>query len=257
MVVLHGLLDSGAAWRHVAERLEGFHVVAPDARGHGQSDHVGPAGIYHFSDYVRDLDALVEHLGGPVHLVGHSMGATVASMYAGLVPENVRSLVVVEGLGPPTEDDSAAVSRFRTHLMQMRETPRHRAMDSVEDAASRLKRVNSGLSNEDAHALASRNTRRTEEGVVWSWDPRHKTRSPIGFDYDRYLGMLRRITAPTTLVMGDSSWYRGVDRLPERIEACSAELVELPGGHNPHIDQSVLLADAILGSLNSCNSAIC
>ena len=256
VVILHGLLDTGAAWGRVACGLEGFHVLAPDARGHGRSDHVGPGGIYHFADYVRDLDALVEHLGPPLHLVGHSMGATVASMYAGLVPENVRTLTLIEGLGPPSEDDGAAVARFRQHLLQMRDPPAPSRVADLDEATARLQRVNPGLTDEQARAIAERNTDDRGGGRVWTWDPLHRTRSPIGFDLDRYFEMLRRILAPTTVVLGTESWYRAVDRLPERIEACRAELVELPGGHTPHLDHPEELSGVILERLNSLNSSI-
>lgn len=88
-------------------------------------------------------------------------------------------------------------------------------------------------------------------------DVLHRTLSPIAFDLDRYHGMLRRISAPTTVVLGRESWYRGVDRLPERIDACCATLVEIDGGHAPHLDRSGPLAGIILRVLNSQNFTIC
>jgi len=256
VLLLHGLLDTGASWERVAAGLPEYRVIAPDARGHGRSDHVGPGAAYHFADYVRDLDALVEELGGPVHLVGHSMGGTIASMYAGLVPDQVRSLCLVEGIGPPTEPDAAAVDRFRAHLDQMRAPPQPKVMATIPDAVERLVRVNRGLSPEEAQRIARRNTRKVPSGWIWTWDPLHRTRSPIGFDVDRYLGMLKQIVAPTRVVLCSESWYLGVDRLQERIDACSAERVELPGGHTPHLDQTDALVSVIRSTIQSANSCI-
>ena len=98
IVCLHGWLDNGGAFIPVADGHPG-RWLALDQRGFGQSDHLGPGAYYHFADLLTDLDALVRKIGERVHLVGHSMGGTVASMYAAVRPENVDRLVVIEGLG--------------------------------------------------------------------------------------------------------------------------------------------------------------
>ncbi|MCP4806517.1 MAG: alpha/beta hydrolase [Proteobacteria bacterium] len=251
VVVLHGLLDQGPSWEAVARGLPGFRVVAPDARGQGRSSHVGAGGVYHFADYVRDLDGVVQDLGGRVHLVGHSMGATVASMYAGIVPETVDRLVLIEGVGPPSEAPDAAVARFRRHLEQMRSPPTHRPIDGVPDGARRIRKTMPALSEGEAWRLARRVL---DDGDSWTWDPLHRTRSPIAFDLDRYLAMLRRVTAPTRVVLGERSWYAGIDRLQERIDALRADVDRIPCGHNPHIECPETLAELIRAHLNSPNS---
>src|SRR5262245_26616302 len=104
VVLLHGFLDLAWTWVPTVEAgLAGrFHVVAPDVRGHGDSDRVGPGGYYHFIDYLADLDALVRTLGRRrLSLVGHSMGGSIASYYAGVYPDRVHRLALLEGLGPP------------------------------------------------------------------------------------------------------------------------------------------------------------
>src|SRR5512132_2504317 len=102
-VLVHGFADLGYMWTAVAERLAPHgHVIAPDLRGHGDSDWIGPGGYYHFMDYVADLDDVIRQLARPrVVLVGHSMGGSVASYYAGTRPERVAALALLEGLGPP------------------------------------------------------------------------------------------------------------------------------------------------------------
>src|SRR5258705_12502558 len=65
-VLLHGFADIGAMWSEVAERIAPHgHVVAPDLRGHGDSDWIGPGGYYYFMDYLADIDDLISQLACP------------------------------------------------------------------------------------------------------------------------------------------------------------------------------------------------
>src|SRR5262249_1417104 len=61
VLLVHGFLDFAWGWNDVATRLAaaGLHVVAPDMRGHGDSERVGAGGYYHFMDYVADLAEVV------------------------------------------------------------------------------------------------------------------------------------------------------------------------------------------------------
>ena len=62
VVLVHGFLDSSATWIAVAREglaEAGLHLVAPDMRGHGDSERVGAGGYYHFADYLADLDGLI------------------------------------------------------------------------------------------------------------------------------------------------------------------------------------------------------
>jgi len=94
VLLLHCTLAHGGAWKRVARRLsDRFRLIAPDMVGHGQ----GPPG-----DRTRDFhDQTTEHAAGflpavPVHLVGHSFGATVALRMAIEAPERVASLTLFE-----------------------------------------------------------------------------------------------------------------------------------------------------------------
>jgi pimeloyl-ACP methyl ester carboxylesterase len=99
LVMLHGWMDSSATFQFLVDALPGnWHVVAPDWRGFG--DSAWNTGSYYFPDYLADLDALLHHLSPnqPVQLLGHSMGAMIAGIYAGVRPERIARLSLVEGL---------------------------------------------------------------------------------------------------------------------------------------------------------------
>ena len=115
IVLLHGLGVSGSVWQVFARRLTpDFAPVCPDLRGHGASDSP-PAG-YAPDDCARDLVGLWGPLlSGPAPVVGHSLGALVAVALAGLRPELVSAVVLVD---PPLDaehraSDVAEVRRLR------------------------------------------------------------------------------------------------------------------------------------------------
>lgn len=205
----HGFLDLGWGFVELAERLalEQLRVIAFDFRGHGETEWIGSGGYYHFSDYVLDLHALVPQLvGGAFHLVGHSMGGTVSVLYAATHPERVRTLSLLEGLGPPAEDASNALTRMKRWLQsvdQVRaQTPS--ALRDVAHAAQRLSVRNPALRPELALFLAEKGTRPhpSGTGLMWRFDPLHKTPGPIGFDRTRFFAFTRAIEAPVLAVYG-------------------------------------------------------
>lgn len=242
--MLHGFLEQGAAWSEVAPRLGG-DVHAPDHRGHGRSEHLGRGGHYHFWDYVGDVDAIVQHLGGVVDLVGHSMGGTMSVLFAGSRPEAVRRLVLVEGLGPPDLEDRA-LGLARQYLGARRTPPHHPVMADVAAAAARMQRYNPRLTDATARRLAARTTRRVPGGVTWSWDARHRARNPVPFQALLFERFLAAIEAPTLLIDGADSPFAAATDPARRAALRQARHEVLPAaGHLLHHDQPEALARVI------------
>src|SRR5579885_2626794 len=100
LVLLHGGRDHCRNWDWVAAELRHqWHVIAPDLRGHGDSQWSAD-GSYSVASFVYDLAQLVDQQRlAPVTLIGHSLGGNIAVRYAGIFPEKVRKLVAIEGLG--------------------------------------------------------------------------------------------------------------------------------------------------------------
>lgn len=98
VLFLHGLTAVADVWDPTVGHLAAKRrYVAIDQRGHGQSPRP-PAG-YGTGAFVRDTLAVIQRLGAPVHLVGHSMGARVAMLLAARHPSVLRSVAVVD-IGP-------------------------------------------------------------------------------------------------------------------------------------------------------------
>eukprot|EP01147_Barroeca_monosierra_P003851 gene3851-8386_t len=82
--------------------LLNLNVIAIDLPGHGRSDHKPPGSSYLAVDWVRDVHLIIKSLGwDKMHLVGHSMGAGICSLFAGCFPEKILSLTLLEGLQYP------------------------------------------------------------------------------------------------------------------------------------------------------------
>ncbi len=96
VLAVHGVTASHLTWPLIAELLPGVHVIAPDLRGRGRSNELpGPWGMPQHAD---DLVAVLDALGvGSAVVVGHSMGAFAALVFAHRYPSRVDSLVLVDG----------------------------------------------------------------------------------------------------------------------------------------------------------------
>ena len=96
LLFLHGLADSAVVWSSLAEHLaKNYHIIAPDLRGHGESSK--PEHGYTSTDIVADLEALMAYLGwDQAHVVGHSWGGKLATIWATHNPQLFSSLILVD-----------------------------------------------------------------------------------------------------------------------------------------------------------------
>ena len=101
VVMCHGFPESWYSWRHQLTALAaaGYHAVAPDQRGYGQTDKPDPIDQYTLLHLVGDLVGLLDALGAPSAVIaGHDWGAPVAWHAALLRPDRFRAVI---GLSVP------------------------------------------------------------------------------------------------------------------------------------------------------------
>ena len=257
VLCIHGFLDHGQSFSGVADALrEGFRVVAPDMRGHGASDWVGAGGYYHFYDYFQDMRRLLLRLSVPVVVVGHSMGGSIATGLAALVPDQVQGLVLLEGMGPPytpLTESLARLSRWAVALdqpgvdgdVEQRRAGRPRMAD-LDEAAQRLRRVNPRLSPMRARSLAGSFTETAPGGgLVWQYDPLHRTPAAKPFVQGEAEALWRGVRAPTLSLFGDLGFRP--EGLRTRHEGLGSPCVGwVPNaGHNLHHERPELVAEGV------------
>ena len=97
LLLVHGGRDHCRNWDWVARALRNdYHILAPDLRGHGDSQWCLGAN-YAMVDYNYDIAQLLHQKQlFPTVVIGHSLGGSISMQYAGIFPENVCKLVSVE-----------------------------------------------------------------------------------------------------------------------------------------------------------------
>jgi pimeloyl-ACP methyl ester carboxylesterase len=121
VLAIHGITSSSRSWPFLAAAVDN-PVFAPDLRGRGRSNQLpGPVGI---AQHAEDCAAVVAATGGvPLVVVGHSMGAFVATVLAARRPDLVRALVLVDGGLPfPAADEAATLAGLQPITQRLRAT---------------------------------------------------------------------------------------------------------------------------------------
>jgi pimeloyl-ACP methyl ester carboxylesterase len=101
VILLHGFPELGHSWRHQLSALAdaGYHAIAPDMRGYGQSSAPADVEAYDVVELCSDVQGLLDDLGAErAAIVGHDWGANVAWHFALLHPERVAC---VAGISVP------------------------------------------------------------------------------------------------------------------------------------------------------------
>jgi N-formylmaleamate deformylase len=230
VVLLHGLMGSGACWTPVARALEAeYDVVMPDARGHGDSS--APPHGYRYEDHATDLMDLIRALDlyRPV-LIGHSMGGMTAALVAGRGAGDLGGLVLVDP----------------TFL-----TPARQREVYESDVAARHTRVLSLAKSELVRQARARKPCRSVELIEIQAEARLST-SLAAFEVltppnPGYRELMAAVEVPTLLVIGDD---------PVVTPAMPGDLCELnrrlqveqvlDAGHGLPFDQPERLSEVIL-----------
>lgn len=120
-VLLHGISSGAGLWaKQFASQTGRNRLIAWDAPGYGNSVALASA-TPTAADYARALKALVDELGlNSFTLVGHSLGALMASAYASLYPDDVSRLVlasVAQGYGLSPSEQQQQVYEKRPRML--------------------------------------------------------------------------------------------------------------------------------------------
>jgi pimeloyl-ACP methyl ester carboxylesterase len=251
--LLHGFLDCSATWVDVGRALTPtFEVIAPDMRGFGESQWTNVD--YWFPDYVADLDSIVRQVSPeePLRLVGHSMGAQIASLYAGFRPERVQKLVILDGLFLPDMPAELAPKRGRKWLNEVLDPPQQKYYASFEELAERIRKKHPQLSVERSLFVARGWGRLEKDGRIGLCaDPMHRMSGPGLYKAAESAAIWKEITAATLFVDAEKSLFAQAISKEEKAvrRACFRSMQEASiagAGHMLNFDAPAQTAKAIV-----------
>ena len=239
LVALHGWLDNGASFLPLAPHLEAFHLVCLDLPGHGHSDHKHTP--YVFVDWLDDLHQIVLAAGWTrFTLLGHSLGALIASAYAGVFPEQVERLILLEGLGPLSQPDEEVPGQLRRAILNRSRT-RERAASgfaSLEEAVAARCKV-ADISAAAARLICERQLEARAGRWYWRSDPRLRDLSPLRMSEGQAQALIRAIACPVLFIRGEQGFPWLLEQWRQRAGAfAQIEMVQVAGNHHFHMENS-------------------
>ncbi|MDH3451701.1 MAG: alpha/beta hydrolase [Gammaproteobacteria bacterium] len=248
VLALHGWLDNAATFDRLAPRLGEWRIFALDFPGHGHSEHRPTGTHYHFVDFVADTINAADALGlDRFALVGHSLGANVASFVAATIPQRISCLGLLEGFGPFSGDPSAAPAQLLQSIHEMRALQDKQLPVYIDlEQAARARQLGGDFDFDCAMILSRRGTRECEGGYTWRSDPALRVKSPQYLSEAQVAAYLRAIAAPTLLV-------RATRGLPVRRRAIESRYEHVPqlqihdveGGHHVHLENASPVAEIL------------
>ena len=215
MLLIHGGRDHCRNWDWVAEHFaKDYHIIAPDLRGHGDSQWEA-SGNYTQISYVYDIAQLLQQKNmHDVTVIGHSLGGAIALMYTALFPKRVKKLVAIEGMGPSPslaakQAEISINDRVRSWVDDMRKLSGRlpRRYDTLDDAFKRMRDENPHLSEDQARHLTLHGANQNEDGTYsWKFDNYVRVFSMSGLPNEEVKKMYGEISCPTLLMRGEESW---------------------------------------------------
>ncbi|NUS95062.1 MAG: alpha/beta hydrolase [Nocardia sp.] len=250
VLCLHGILDNCAGFDPLAGYLTGVDLIAIDLPGHGLSDPV-PSIVCDYLDYAACVLELAHTQGWDrFRLIGHSLGGAVASLVAGIHPDKVDRLVLIDSIGPLSAEPDRAVSGIARYLDTYLRGDGHPVYRSRMHAVKTRVQL-ADILLDTAELLVDRDLVEVPDGFSWRHDIRLNRGITPTLPEEQVLAFLGEITAPALLVLAERTalvepYY------PVRIDTVpKLRQVTLPGGHHLHIENAEAVAQEIAGFLIS------
>lgn len=253
-VALHGWLDNANSFARLAPLLTDLRIAAIDFPGHGLSDHRPDRDFYHFVDYAHATICAIKCLEAEkVTLVGHSMGAAIAMVVAGTMPELVERLILIDGMAPLPGSSDRAPHHLRDGITDRLEgdDSRHRRYESREAMKDRMQHANPMLTDPACWALLERGS--VFHGSHWTFahDLRLRNASLMRFSEAENRAFMSRIKAPTLLIRAEHGGLQDTDLVQERGECFeSIEVLSVEGDHHLHLNSPNSVASQIQAFLD-------
>lgn len=240
VIALHGWLDNAASFTLLAHYLPQIRLIALDMAGHGWSDHRPLGQPYYIWDNVADVQALMDTLGlEQVVLLGHSMGASVATLFAGAFPKRVSQLIMLDGLVPLDYPAADLPVNFAKAVRKAARLGRRslRPYESFEQAIATRMNSRWPVSEAAATWLLERGLKETPTGWYWRSDLALTQPSIVRLCEEQIAAFVRSLTMPVLLVMADKGKeFEPIEATVDLVPDLDFKIVE--AHHHLHLEES-------------------
>jgi pimeloyl-ACP methyl ester carboxylesterase len=245
ILMLHGGGQNRFSWKNTGQVLadQGFHVVALDSRGHGDSDRA-PQANYSLEALCGDVMNVLDAIDRPVVLIGASLGGLTGILVADEAgPETVTKLVLVDVVPRFERSGGERIRDFMFNHVH--------GFESLEEAADAIAAYlphRKGRRNLDG---LKKNLRFRDGRWYWHWDPAFlnmpEEHSPFDFVDDLEQAAIN-LRIPILLIRGELSDVVSVDSVKDFLEKVPhAEFVELSdAGHTAAGDDNDAFSEAVV-----------
>jgi pimeloyl-ACP methyl ester carboxylesterase len=257
-VFVHGVRDQGRSWEHfiaamIARGVPIKHAVALDLRGHGESEWPTSSRGYQHEDFLCDLSGLLRHLDKEaLTIIGHSLGGSMCLLYAGIFPEKVKRMVLLESLGPFARSDDEVPKIMAERLKGRVYVEIPYPHESLEAAAKALQKTFPLIPDNAALHMARYGTSYKGGMYRWKHDPILRYRTTTAMSEGQIEAFIRRLKCPILFVYGTESDFMKSVRGPRVKLFSNAQIVPIEGAghHIPH-EKPEALAEVVVPFLLS------
>ena len=254
VLAFHGWLDNASTFDNLAPLLPELRILSIDLPGHGHSDHRPSGSAYYFIDMVMDAIEAANVLGfDSFSLLGHSMGAGVATYLAGTLQEKIDYVILIEGIGSIVQKPEKMPEDFRESAIQwMSRSKKQLPIYPDIESAVKARHQVGGILKSSVRPLVERSIRPVNGGYTWRSDPILKSKSRHYFTEEQAQAFIKEITAPVLLIEAEHTekdyWYELLQKRLPYVNNLQHQIV--PGGHHLHLDNPEHVAKAIHKFLN-------
>jgi pimeloyl-ACP methyl ester carboxylesterase len=244
ILMLHGGGQNRFSWKNTGQVLAdaGFHVVALDSRGHGDSDRA-PDADYDVETLTADVMQVLDAIGRPVILIGASMGGLTGILVADRAgPDRVTRLVLVDVVPRFEKNGSARIREFMFSGLH--------GFGSLEEAADAVAAYLPYRTRPRSPEGLKKNLRLRDGRWYWHWDPAFMTKP--GDDpqlrTEKFEQAAADLTIPVLLIRGKLSDVVSPEGVRHFLDTVpNAEFVELSdAGHTAAGDDNDAFSNVVV-----------
>jgi len=248
ILAMHGWLDNCMSFKPLLPFMQDFNFIAFDFSGHGLSDHRSQDCYLHFIDYINDVAFILKKLNiKETFLLGHSLGGSIAALFAGLFPEYVKGVFIIDSLGPVvagTKEQMEMIQRAAKKYLDLN-NKNLKVFSTINEAIDARAKA-SPMKADSLELLVTRNLKAVDGGFSWGTDPRLLIAPNTAPSEESVQAVLKEIRSPVSLIIPNHGWEYEENFFSRR-QTCIKNLTthHLSGGHHVHMDSPEIVGPLI------------